>query len=78
MKNNLFLEICNGNIVLLKSISKIDISSKIIDKFIKQMENNIDNYNSSISSCSETYILFYLYKKIKDINECILYLQKIK
>jgi hypothetical protein len=78
MKNNLFLEICNGNIILLKTISKIDISSKIIDKFIKQMESNIDNYNLSISSCYETYILFYLYKKIKDINECIFYLQKIR
>ena len=78
MKNNLFLEICNGNILLLKNISKIDISSKIIEKFIKQMECNIDNYNSSMSSCSDMYVLFYISKRIKDINECILYLQKIR
>ena len=78
MKNNLFLDICNGNILLLKSISKIDISSKIIDKFIKQMESNIYNYNLAISSCSDMYVLFYISKKIKDINECILYLQKIR
>jgi hypothetical protein len=80
MELELFNEICEGNIERLKKISKIEITEDLSNKLINNMEEKILNIVNQMNNCGDElkYLAsFYLVKK-KNIENCIIYLKKIK
>lgn len=75
-------EICEGNLEELKKIPKIKITETLSKKMISIMEEKIENLQDNIKSNYESSGLdvstyHYSVKKEK-IEECILYLKKIR
>jgi len=79
---NEFDNICEGSLEKLKEIPKSFISEKVSKQLISIMEGKIkyiDNHiNINLDMNEAKYILNYYLTKKQNIENCILYLKKIK
>ena len=80
MELELFNEICEGNIERLKKISKIEITEDLSNKLINNMEEKILNIVNQMNNCGDElkYLASFYSVKKKNIENCIIYLKKIK
>jgi acetolactate synthase small subunit len=74
--------ICSGNLEKLKEIHTEKITEEISNKWIEQMEKNIQEIDKKIqvnqNSTEIQYITTYWIEQKQKIENCILYLKKIK
>jgi len=75
-------EICQGNLEKLKEIPKNKFTENLFQQLISKMEYNLNDINKNINinldSSNSEYILNYYLSQKKKIENCILYLKKIK
>jgi len=76
--------ICSGNLEKLKNIPTEKITEEISKKWIDKMETNIQEIDKKIqvnlnqSSTEMKYTITYWIEQKQKIENCILYLKKIK
>lgn len=83
MNSNTIDSICDGDLEELKQIPKIKITQELSKKLISIMEKRLLDVNiiinSNVESTSEMkFVLCYYFEKKQNIENCILYLKKIK
>ena len=75
-------DICAGNLEKLKQIPKEKITEEISRKWIHKMEDNLQEINRKLhvnmNSDEMKYITTYCTEQKQKIENCILYLKKIK
>ena len=82
MDSYIINEICDGNLEQLKKIPKIKITETLSKKMISIMEEKIENLQDVINSNYESSDLdvctYHYFVKKEKIEECVLYLKKIR
>jgi hypothetical protein len=71
-------EICDGNLTELKKIDFSKLQSKVFSKMIKNMEYNLQKYKNNENIVDDIDCTSFMTEKIKQIESCILYLNKNK